>query len=293
MSDTIVLKTKTVHCYNFKKYKEYVVYDDIDFFRADGFKKPASTGRAGRISGDVSKRDRGITIARAKKTLRRIALHNQLERLLTLTTRDNITDHEYLDKLFKQFVFRLRAKYPDFQYIGTRERQERGAVHYHLLINRFIPQKVAYQIWIELLRGKYTVSRGKDKGQIRYKRPDADGTTDFRLKRNGKHLQGIEAINYLIKYVGKSISEPFVTKKGFNSKAYLCSTNLDRNYKLTRSVIRFYIQMQEEYNKFENYMQSLYGSIKKKASKLIFDNPFKFEMDGEVKYGTTILIQTG
>jgi len=39
---------------------------------------------------------------------------------------------------------RIRGRYPGFKYVATREFQDkngRGAVHYHIAINMFIPKK--------------------------------------------------------------------------------------------------------------------------------------------------------
>lgn len=268
-----VLKVKTVHKYNFKNVEEYVIYDDFDYLYDEGQTKKLPTGRVGRTASNVGSRDRGIVISRAKKTLRRLALYNQMDRLLTITTRENITDFEKLDKLFKKFVFRLRQIYPDFKYIGTRERQNRGAVHYHLLINRYIPHKTANEIWNKLLK--------------------TGGTVNITRSKNGVDIRGINAINYLIKYVGKAMEDnTFINKKGFSSKAYLCSQLLDRNYKLSRQVIRFYIQIQQDYEEFKNFMEELNQKIKSKTTRLIFDKKFEFEMNLDKCFGRNILIQT-
>ncbi|MDJ0304545.1 hypothetical protein [Dehalobacter sp.] len=266
MRETMLLECSTVHEYDFGKFKEYVIYDDVDYWNSEGVYK-RSSGRVGKKADEVTKRDRGIAISRAKKTLRRIALHNKMSRLMTLTTQENISDFEKLDKLFKKFVFNLRSKYPDFKYIGTRERQSRGAVHYHILYNRFIPWKEAIAIWQELIKGKGTVNLEK--------------------------IDGLKAINYVLEYVGKSMKNPFVTKKGFNAKSYLCSTNLDRNYKMSRSVKKFYVQMVQEYHALQNYLKNLEKQIKDKATKVIFDKVFQFDYQGDIKFGRSILIQTG
>ncbi|ACL20727.1 hypothetical protein Dhaf_2701 [Desulfitobacterium hafniense DCB-2] len=265
MSNVVTrLELKTVHVYNFEQagVQELVIYDDFDTYRSDGQFRKKTPGRVGKNSDEVSARDRGIAIARAKKTLRRVALHNQLTRLMTLTTQENIGDFERLDGLFKKFIFGLRDHYPDFKYIGVRERQKRGAVHYHLLINRYIPQAVAHKLWVSLVK---------------------KGTADFRF------VEGLQAINYCLKYLGKSMEDPFVTKKGHNAKSYLCSTSLDRDFKKSRKVIHFYMQCLQDYFAYEDFLRSLPLS----QDNVFFDKISTFDVAGETKECRSILLKTG
>ncbi len=54
---------------------------------------------------------------------------------ITLTFRENVQDYDTAVKAFKGFTKRLRRKLEDVQYIATLEIQQRGAYHFHLLIN--------------------------------------------------------------------------------------------------------------------------------------------------------------
>lgn len=54
---------------------------------------------------------------------------------ITLTFRENVQDYDTAVKAFKGFTKKLRRKLEDVQYIATLEIQQRGAYHFHLLIN--------------------------------------------------------------------------------------------------------------------------------------------------------------
>ncbi len=54
---------------------------------------------------------------------------------ITLTFRENVQEYDTAVKAFKGFTKKLRRKLADVQYIATLETQQRGAYHFHLLIN--------------------------------------------------------------------------------------------------------------------------------------------------------------
>lgn len=55
--------------------------------------------------------------------------------LVTLTFRENVQDYDTAVKAFKGFTKKLRRKLDDVQYIATLEIQQRGAYHFHILVN--------------------------------------------------------------------------------------------------------------------------------------------------------------
>lgn len=54
---------------------------------------------------------------------------------VTLTFRENLQDYDRAVKAFKLFTKRLRRKLDDLRYIATIETQQRGAYHFHLIVN--------------------------------------------------------------------------------------------------------------------------------------------------------------
>ena len=86
-------------------------------------------------------------ITRSKLQCQRIAKANMeyWETFITLTFADNVTDVEAANKRFRYFVDKIRRVKKDFRYICVPEFQERGAVHYHLLTNISINDKLMYE----------------------------------------------------------------------------------------------------------------------------------------------------
>lgn len=76
-------------------------------------------------------------INRSKLSCQRIAKANMnvWKSFITLTFKENITDINLAYKRFKYFVDKIRRVKKDFKYLGIREFQKRGAIHYHLLTN--------------------------------------------------------------------------------------------------------------------------------------------------------------
>lgn len=54
---------------------------------------------------------------------------------VTLTFRENVQDYDTAVRAFKLFTKRLRRKLEDVRYIATLEIQQRGAYHFHTLVN--------------------------------------------------------------------------------------------------------------------------------------------------------------
>lgn len=87
------------------------------------------------------------SMSRARSTVRLLAFCNpQLTGLLTLTFRENVTDEDIAAKAFKAYRDEVRRLYPGWQYLGVKEYQKRGAIHYHLLVN-FCPGQVHRPLW--------------------------------------------------------------------------------------------------------------------------------------------------
>lgn len=87
---------------------------------------------------------------RARTIVRRLAQTNfsEKDKFLTLTFKGNISDLDIAHKEFAKFIKRFRRQFSNIKYIAVPEFQERGAVHYHILINApYIEQKDLTQLW--------------------------------------------------------------------------------------------------------------------------------------------------
>lgn len=93
------------------------------------------------------------TNKRRRDKIRRLAcanFNNKYDKFLTLTFAENKTDIEECNILFKNFIKRLKYTYKlkNLKYLAVIEFQQRGAVHYHVLLNiPYIPQNELQDLW--------------------------------------------------------------------------------------------------------------------------------------------------
>lgn len=140
MEQALEFIPKRINIYDYSAdIKEVMQIDCIGFGR--------SGGRRGRKSSEVKPEDREKNIKRIKKKCRRLALANDLTVHLILTYKENMQDVDKADNHFKKFIYELRQIYPKLKYLATRELQQRGAIHYHVLLNQRLNIKKAEQIW--------------------------------------------------------------------------------------------------------------------------------------------------
>lgn len=120
---------------------------------------PIKKGRGGGprgIRGQGSPESRKISIAKTKTMLRRrsMQLWGRSKKLWmwTLTFRENLTD--YAKAVYYMHRFLRRARWycesklkKKLEYVAVSERQERGAWHFHLLVNVDIPHSNLERLW--------------------------------------------------------------------------------------------------------------------------------------------------
>lgn len=86
------------------------------------------------------------SISRARTRVRVLAFANPtLVGLLTLTFTD-IPSESIAQERFKLYQQKVRRHYPGWQFLGVKELQKRGSIHYHLLVN-FCPGQVHKPLW--------------------------------------------------------------------------------------------------------------------------------------------------
>lgn len=106
------------------------------------------------------KEDKSLTntLRRTRNTLRRLinantGKWNEREKFFTLTFKENVTDHEKANAEFRSFIKRLNYKIfkkeSGLKYVCVVERQERGALHYHIVLFNmpFVPVSELSEIW--------------------------------------------------------------------------------------------------------------------------------------------------
>lgn len=139
----VVVSGKQVELYKYKKnvWREYEAKKDItqkepkqlDLFEQEKLKKQRMQ----------------FSINRTRTEIRRLVNSNpQLNKFLTLTFAENITDLKTANYIFNKFILRMNYKYPDFEYLAVPEFQKRGAVHYHLLCDiPFVEVAELQELW--------------------------------------------------------------------------------------------------------------------------------------------------
>lgn len=108
------------------------------------------------VTGEIDKEEyRRKALQRARRDLRRlinanIGRHGGKDVFMTLTFAENIQDVKKANYEFKKFRQRFEYELKEkLKYVCVVEFQQRGAVHYHLVLFGlpYIPAKVVHQIW--------------------------------------------------------------------------------------------------------------------------------------------------
>lgn len=127
----VVVSGKQVEVFKYKKH----VWRDFDkkqFENIKPQKEPKQLNAFEQL--ELKKQKMKYSLNRTKTEIRRLTNSNpQLNKFMTLTFAENITDLKTANYIFNQFIKRISYKYPNFEYLAVPEFQKRGAVHYHLL----------------------------------------------------------------------------------------------------------------------------------------------------------------
>jgi|GEM_PF-1056433 len=154
-----------------------------------------------------------VAARRAKTNVRRLAKMMQVDCMLTLTYRENMTDFDRVEADFKAFRGRLRAL-GEFHYVATLERQQRGAIHIHVACQHF-PAWLNNEHGVRvrsynLIRSMWRRVVGRDNGNVDLTKPKG---------RNWAH----RIASYISKYVSKNLEEG-----RFNKKSYWASKGIPK-----------------------------------------------------------------
>jgi hypothetical protein len=114
-----------------------------------------------------------------------------VDRLLTLTFAKNITveSKDAAMACFARFTRLCRKKFVNFEYVATLETQKRGAIHFHLGVNRYYEVWALWELWKCAIRDCGLAQSGDKVGSV------------FINKRAKQAKQGI--VVYIAKYILK------------------------------------------------------------------------------------------
>jgi hypothetical protein len=169
---------------------------------------PEPLFRGVRGQGDIE-RNRERAVRRAKKKIRHACKSAQFDRMLTLTTRQAISNRDVFQKMIEKFIRLVRkATGDDMPYVLSVEKHDsektseakRGSLHAHVGVRGRQNYKLLQSIW------NYRVCGGQ--GFVRV----SNGTK----KMNPSRIAG-----YISKYIGKNTSDV-----AFNKKSYWISHNI-------------------------------------------------------------------
>jgi hypothetical protein len=127
------------------------------------------------------------SIGRTKSSIRTRCLAFAVDRLLTLTYRENQQDRETAYQHTVEFVDRARKAGVLVDYIAVPERQKRGAWHIHLAVRGYLPVLTIRRIWRDVI------------GPL-------GGNIDISYHR-GKPRTPWRIAGYIAKYIGKAVAE--------------------------------------------------------------------------------------
>lgn len=182
-----------------------------------------------RLKREKSEQERvDSSVQRTKKTIRQRCMAFSVDRLLTLTYKENMQDRRRCYEDTARFIQRCQSVNLIPKYIAVPELQSRGAWHVHIVLRGYMPVRIMRRIWREIV-GEY---EGKPNGNVNiaYRKRGALAQTPWRLA------------NYLGKYIGKSVEQAAPGERTFwasewNNLAPVCRTKLlDSGVTLTQVV---------------------------------------------------------
>ncbi|HNV63034.1 MAG TPA: hypothetical protein PKN54_08820 [Candidatus Cloacimonas acidaminovorans] len=204
----VVVSGKQVELYKYKKnvWREYETKKDeilikepkqLDLFEQEKLRKQRMK----------------FSVNRTRTEIRRLVNSNpQLNKFLTLTFAENITDLKTANYIFNKFILRMNYKYNNFEYLAVPEFQKRGAVHYHLLCNLpFIEIAELQELWGQ---GFVKINKIDDVNNVgayvsKYLGKEMDERTFGKKKffRSQNLKQSVELLGYIAqKFVEKFLS---------------------------------------------------------------------------------------
>ncbi len=155
--------------------------------------------RAARGKSEKREQNEASAAQRAKQAIRLRCKAISASVMLTLSTRDPITELDEFMKLFDRFR-RIMSKARIFHYVAVPERQKRGAWHLHIAVEGRVARHFAIRAWLRVVGGK-------GKGYCHIRNPNGG-------KGRGAWDQHKLAA-YISKYIGKDVDSRDLNRKRY------------------------------------------------------------------------------
>jgi hypothetical protein len=149
------------------------------------------------VRGNSTERESNVerAVSRSRGKIRRTVMTAGMDHLLTLTYRENMCDIEKAWQDLDKFCRLVRERLGDFKYLAVPERQERGAVHWHLAVVGFQNVPLLRSLWRSVV---------------------GEGNIDVQFRHTMKRSV---VARYISKYVVKSLSD----SERLNKRSYSVS----------------------------------------------------------------------
>lgn len=141
---------------------------------------------------------------------------------LTLPAGQVHSDLEIKRKCLNRFLIWLQSKKNVSCFLWKAEPQENGNVHFHILINRFIPWQEVRGYWIKCLLPLGYVDRFEEKHG--HRNPNCTDIHGLYKDKKGDTIEYLGA--YLAKYIAKRGKEEMEKERPLVGRVWGCSDNL-------------------------------------------------------------------
>lgn len=199
-SELITPGRKSGNCY-YVSYKQFETGDaSVTLVRLnpdDKFGRGAGGKRKNKSKDQMDETTLYKSKSRARRSVAERGLQIQVDRMLTLTFRENVTDFDAAWDVFRRFIAQCRRKWPNrWAYVAVPELQKRGAVHFHLAIRGWYNVNTMRRLWLK--------AAGQLGGNVDITSPRKFGKNSWNPKR---------VCRYLTKYITKSDTVDFNRKR--------------------------------------------------------------------------------
>lgn len=148
-------------------------------------------------------------VRRASQNIRWLCKAMEVDRLLTLTYRENLEDRDQVRRDFQEFLRLVRKQEPEWKYVAVLEKQDRGAFHIHCAVKGFQRIKFIRKCWYQALGGFGDEQGAVTPGQV-------DITSPKKRWGSGVKEWATEKLaGYITKYLAKTFDETAAEKRRY------------------------------------------------------------------------------
>ena len=172
-------------------------------------KRKKDSGTLSKTRGEMMPEQLELSVQRAKTQMRHKIIMLKCDRMITATYRENMCDRDLAYEHFGKFAKLCNKEFENFEYVAVTEKQKRGAIHFHVAINKYYPVMILNRLWREAIG----------------KREDGLTSGHIHIKKKAVHIQPnsktkkiiTQLARYMCKYMSKDIEGQQIGKKRYSS----------------------------------------------------------------------------